>query len=197
MVRQRFTLIIIISILIGSFAPAFASNVGIFGRPLGSKCGIENEELAQSDSAGGTQMCVKTPRGLIWMDSTKMIATPRMVQLLPKCGIDRFFTTKISSTTVKSLTAVATNYFKKQNLLPIKIGSINAVSVNLNLIGLHPCSNGLGAPIGDWTGSIPGNAQGAWLLAVTHKKNNFGNFHFMYVARLGNKLEVEGLGTGP
>lgn len=166
-------------------------------QPLGSKCTTENQELAIQGNHGGTQMCVMTARGLKWVDSTNLAANSRMVKTLPKCGTSRIFKTTISSATTSILKRVAKEYFGSQQLAPIKIESIIAARVDLNSIGLHVCSNGLGAPLGGWTGSVPKVASGAWLLAVTHKKNAFGNFHFIYIAQLGNKFEVVGEGTGP
>ena len=195
--RDRSTAIVSILLMLGFLAPVQASNDGIFGRPLGSKCGIETEELPQSGNSGGTQMCLLTAKGLIWQDSTSLVANARLAKVLPDCRISRILTSKISISLSKSLTAVASNYYEKRRLLPIKVDAINAVKVSLNTIGLHPCSNGIGAPVGDWTGSVPIEAKAAWLLAVTHKKNEFGNFHFIFIAQVGTKFEVVGEGTAP
>jgi len=195
--RGRTTAIVVVLFLLGFLVPVQASNVGIFGRPLGSKCGIENEELPQSGNSGGTQMCLLTANGLIWKDSTSLVANARLAKVLPRCGISRILSSKIPMFLAKLLTEVASNYYEKRRLLPIKVNAINAVKVSLDTIGLHPCSNGIGAPLGDWTGSVPIEAKAAWLLAVTHKKNSFGNFHFIYIAQVGSKYEVVGEGTGP
>ena len=197
MSRHKFIALLSALVLFGTLSSVEASNVGIFGRSLGSKCGLENEEIVQLGGKGGTQMCVMTSKGLIWQDSTYLVANQRLVKTLPNCGVNRFFKVQITSALAKTLSTVATSYFQKQNLLPIKIDLIYGVTLPLNSIGLHPCSNGLGVAIGGWSGSIPSNAKVAWLLAVTHKTNEFGNFLNIYIAQLGGRFVVVGAGTGP
>jgi len=116
---------------------------------------------------------------------------------LPNCAISRTLNTKVSGDLTKSLTTVAKKYYQVKKLLPIKVNAINQVNLLLNYAGVHPCSNGVGAPQGSWSGSVPRGAKAAWILAITHKMNAFGNFHFIYIAQVGSKHEVVGEGTGP
>ena len=184
-------------LLLGTVAPSFASTVATPDQAVGSKCRLENEEISKSAKYGGSQMCVLTTKGLFWKESTYMVATPRMNKMLPKCGSSRGTNAKLSSKLDTTLTSVATAYFQKQNLLPIKVSQIVGVSVMLNSVGIHACSNGVDAPLGGWGGSIPVKAKAAWLLPVNHKINRFGNFDFLYVALVGGKYLVVGEGTGP
>jgi len=124
-------------------------------------------------------------------------ANHEKARALPNCAISRTLNTKISGDLTKSLTTVAKRYYQAKQLLPIKVNAINQVNLLLNYAGVHACSNGAGAPQGSWTGSVPHGAKAAWILAITHKMNAFGNFHFIYIAQVGNKYEVVGEGTGP
>jgi hypothetical protein len=119
------------------------------------------------------------------------------VRSLPSCGISRILNSKVSSDLTRSLTKIASKYYQAKHLLPIKVNAVNEVNLSLNYIGEYRCSNGVGAPQGSWGGSVPRNAKAAWLLAITHKMNEFGNFHFIYIAQIKSHFEVVGEGTGP
>lgn len=164
---------------------------------LGSECNTENEAMPNSSSTSGTQICLKTEKGLIWQDFGDMIASKYLDETLPSCVVNRLLNTKLSKPLVEKLTAVAFSYFKDQSLLPIQIDSINEVSVALNMIGIHPCSNGMGEPIGGWGGTVPKNSDAAWLLYVLHKKNRFGDSQVIYIAQIGTEFQVVGGGTSP
>jgi len=126
-----------------------------------------------------------------------LLANHEKISALPSCAISRTLNIKVSSNLTKSLTTVASKYYQSRQLSPIKVNAINRVNLSLNYVGVHPCSNGVGAPQGSWSGSVPRDAKAAWLLAITHKMNQFGNFHFIYIAQIGSKFEVVGEGTGP
>ena len=164
---------------------------------LGSECETENEAMPNSSLTGGTQICLKTEKGLIWQDIADMTASIYLDETLPSCVVNRLLNTELSKPLVERLTAVAFSYFKNQSLLPIQIDSINEVSVALNSIGTHPCSNGIGEPIGAWWGNVPKNSNAAWLLYVLHKKNRFGDSQVIYIAQLDDQFRVVGGGTSP
>ena len=164
---------------------------------LGRGCKTENEALFNSSFKGGTQICLKTEKGLIWQDLSDMTASKYLDETLPNCVVNRLPNTKLSKQLTEKLTAVAFSYFKDQSLLPIQVDSINEVSVVLNSIGTHPCSNGIGEPIGAWGGTVPKNSNAAWLLYVLHKKNRFGDSQFIYIAQIDTEFHVVGGGTSP
>ena len=164
---------------------------------LGSECNTENEAMPISSFTGGTQICLKTEKGLIWQDIADLTASKYLDETLPKCDVNRLLSTKVSNQLIEKLTAVAFSYFKDQSLLPIQVDSINEVSVALNSIGTHSCSNGIGEPIGAWGGTVPKNSNAAWLLYVLHKKNRFGDSQVIYIAQIDNQFRVVGGGTSP
>jgi hypothetical protein len=129
--------------------------------------------------------------------ASTFLAKHEKVSTLPNCAISRTLTTKVSHELTRSLTTVANKYYQAKHLSPIKVNAINPVNLLLNYVGVHSCSNGVGAPQGSWSGSVPRRAKAAWILAITHKMNVFGNFHFIYVALVGSKFEVVGEGTSP
>lgn len=164
---------------------------------LGSKCNTENEAMPNSSSTSGTQICLKTDKGLRWQDIADMTASSYLDKTLPKCEVNRLLDTKLSKPLVEKLTAATLSYFKNQSLLPIHIDSVHEVSVALNSMGTHPCSNGIGEPIGSWGGTVPKNSDAAWLLYVLHKKNRFGDSQFIYIAQIDDQFRVVGGGTSP
>lgn len=164
---------------------------------LGSECNTENEAVPISSSTGGLQICLKTEKGLIWQDIADMTASKYLNETLPKCDVNRLLSSKLSNQLIEKLTAVAFSYFKGQSLLPIQVDLIYEVSVALNSIGTHPCSNGIDEPIGAWGGTVPKNSNAAWLLYVLHKKNRFGDSQSIYIAQIDDQFRVVGGGTSP
>ena len=162
---------------------------------LGASATQKNEAMPISSSTGGLQICLKTEKGLIWQDIADMTASKYLNESLPKCDVNRLLSTKISNQLIEKLTEVAFSYFKDQSLLPIQVDSINEVSVALNSIGAHPCSNGIDEAIGAWGGTVPKNSNAAWLLYVLHKKNRFGDSQVIYIAQIGTEFQVVGGGT--
>ena len=132
-----------------------------------------------------------------YVHASTLLAKHQKVSALPSCAISRTLNAKVSSNLTRSLTTVASKYYQAKHLAPIKVNSINQVDLFLNYVGVHPCSNGVGVPQGSWSGSVPRDAKAAWILAITHKMNAFGNFHFIFIAQVGGKFEVVGEGSGP
>ena len=110
---------------------------------------------------------------------------------MPKCQISDWY--KKSQVTSEEREAL-TKYFSKKNLLPIMLHDAWKADRRIMSEGWHECVN-KGLPNGGYAGFIPANAYEGFAIGVTHKRDIYGSFNYMQLARINGKLVVVGGGT--
>lgn len=127
------------------------------------------------------------------------VADAHLNSILPKCSLDAFYSPviKVSPNLLKIFTRVATAYFSKRHLLPIKIAQVSKAVKKYMTAGTQACSNGLAAPLGAWSGFMPSNASEGWSVYTMHKMDGFGNSNFLHIVRIGSSYKIVGATTSP
>ncbi|GEM_PF-1156991 len=165
----------------------------ILGTQIGAPCTEENEAINKPGISGGTLFCLKTPQGLFWHDFDTVIGNAYLNSVLPSCETPRY----TKSTLTPEMIQLAENYFKEQNLLPVKVTMVGEAVRNLSAEGIRTCSNGIGLPLGGTSGFIPKEASAGWTIMVIHKMDQFGNTNFLSIVKIGNTYKVMAIGTSP
>lgn len=166
---------------------------------IGSTCSKEAQALPGSLPKGGVIICLKDNSGLHWQDMGSRVADAHLNSILPKCSLDAFYSPviKVSPNLLKIFTRVATAYFSKRHLLPIKIVQVRKAVKKYMIAGTQACSNGLASPLGAWSGFMPSNASDGWSVYTMHKMDGFGNSLFLQIVRVGSSYKIVGAGTSP
>lgn len=165
----------------------------ILGTQIGANCTLENEAINKPGISGGTLFCLRTARGLVWSDFNNLTADKYLNSVLPSCSTQLF---KKSSLT-PGMIQLAENYFKKRNLLPVKVTMWGEANRGLFAEGIRPCSNGVGSSVGAYSGFIPKEASAGWSIMVVHKANGFGDTNFLRIVKIGSAYKVMDGGTSP
>ena len=197
--KPKSTLVAVLALLLlGFISPALASSGGKPKDTVGSKCEVKYQEIAQAGGKGGTQICAPFANGLRWEVSTTMVADSQMAKTLPSCGVNRTLSTTISMYKKSALITAASNYYEKRGLALKKTNAVSQLDLSLNLVGLHPCSNGVGVPLGNWIGVLPVSAKAGWILDVTlSPKKGLESSQLIFIAEIGTGLHVVAEGSGP
>lgn len=166
---------------------------------IGSTCSKEAQALPGGLPKGGVIICLRDNSGLHWQDMGSRVADAHLNSILPKCSLDAFYSPviKVSPNLLKIFTRVATAYFSKRHLLPIKIVQVRKAVKKYMTAGTQACSNGLGALLGAWSGFMPSNASEGWSVYTMHKMDGFGNSLFLDIVRIGSSYKIVGAGTSP
>ncbi len=167
---------------------------------IGNTCKSELQTRTRIENLGNEKIliCVKETKGLYWEDIDLVKVDKRLNELLPSCKIGYVKALPHASISQKRIfLKLATNYFSKRNLLPIKLDSVDPISINLAKLGPNVCSNGMGEPLGDRTGFVPSGATEAWEALVIHKKNEIGQDNFLQIVLLHGSYKVVGASTSP
>ncbi len=165
----------------------------ILGTQIGANCTLENEAINKPGISGGTLFCLKTDRGLVWSDLNDLTVDKYLNSVLPSCSTQLFKTALLTPGMIQ----LAENYYKDRNLLPVKVTMWGEANRTLFAEGIRPCSNGVGAPLGAYSGFIPKEASAGWSIMVVHKANEFGNTNFLRIVKIGSAYKVMEGGTGP
>ena len=185
-------------ILINSLLPVDLSVAESRSAQIGSICKLETQTALASSDKRKILICVKEIKGLRWVDMDLVTVDKRLNDLLPSCKesyIKAFPRPTTSQTNI--FLKLADGYFFKQNLLPIKLISINPISIDLAKLGIIVCSNGIGIQLGDRSGFVPPGATEAWEVLVTHKPNKFGQDNFLQIVRINGSYKIVGASTSP
>lgn len=142
---------------------------------------------------------MKEKSGLHWQDMGPLVADAHLNSILPKCAMDAFYSPviKVSPDHLKIFTRLATAYFSKRHLLPIKIVQVRKAVKKYLTTGIQACSNGVTAPLGAWSGFMPLNASEGWSVYTMHKMAGFGNSLFLQIVKIGSSYKIVGAVTGP
>lgn len=166
---------------------------------IGSACSRETQALPGSPPNGGVLICMKDKSGLHWRDMGHIVADAHLNSILPKCSLDAFYSPviKVSPDHLKIFTRLATAYFSKRHLLPIKIVQVRKAVKKYMTAGIQVCSNGLASQLGAWSGFMPLNASEGWSVYTMHKMAGFGNSLFLQIVKIGSNYKIVGAGTSP
>ncbi|MEJ0014548.1 MAG: hypothetical protein WDN07_03055 [Actinomycetota bacterium] len=167
---------------------------------VGNTCKSELQTRTRVENLGNEKIfiCVKETKGLYWEDIDSVKVDKRLNELLPSCKVGYVKALSHASISQKRIfLKLAANYFSKRNLLPIKLDSVNSISINLAELGPNVCSNGVNFPLGDRTGFVPSTATEAWEIFVTHKQDKFGKDNFLQIVRIDGSYRVVGASTSP
>ena len=185
-----------VSIIALSSTAAGASND--YSHQIGSTCLHEGQDVSKSPTQGGGLICVMDTSGLHWQDDLKVIVDARLNTILPKCGKVALYSPpiKVSTAQMKIFLKLATDFFRKMQLLPFKITQVIKAVKKYQTVGIHPCTNGVGATVGAWGGFMPLNASGGWELQTSFKVNRFGNAQFLRIAKVGTSYKIVDVVSG-
>jgi len=169
-----------------------------YSHQIGSNCSHEGQDVIRSITRGGGLICVMDKSGLHWQDDLKVVVDARLNSILPKCGKVALYTPPITVTAdqMKIFLKLATDYFRKMQLLPFKITQIIKAVKKYQTFGIHPCTNGVGASLGGWGGFMPLDASGGWELQTSFKVNRFGNAQFLRIAKIGTSYKIVDVVSG-
>ena len=190
------TLSLVLTISASSQAGAVSNG---YSPQIGSTCSKEAQALPGSPTKGGILICLKGKSGLRWQDMGSLVADAHLNSILPKCALDAFYSPaiKVSPDQLKIFTRLATAYFSKRHLLPIKIVQVRKAVKKYMTAGIQACSNGLTALVGAWSGFMPLNASEGWSVYTMHKMAGFGNSLFLEIVKIGSTYKIVGGGTSP
>jgi uncharacterized membrane protein len=164
----------------------------ILGTQIGANCTLENETINKPGISGGMLICLRTARGLVWSDFNNLTADKYLNSVLPSCN-----TPYQKSLLTPGMIQLAENFYKKRNLLPVKVTMWGEANRALFAEGIRPCSNGVGSSVGAYSGFIPKEASAGWSIMVVHKANGFGDTNFLYIVKVGSAYKVMDIGTSP
>ncbi len=166
---------------------------------IGSTCSKEAQALPGSPTNGGVMICMKDKSGLRWQDMGSLVADAHLNSILPKCALDAFYSPpiKVSPDHLKIFTRLATAYFSKRHLLPIKIVQVRKAVKKYLTTGIQVCSTGVTALLGAWSGFMPLNASEGWSVRTMHKMAGFGNSLFLQIVKIGSSYKIVGAATSP
>lgn len=186
-------------VLVITLSPAAEGAASGYSPEIGSTCAKETQALPGSPTNGGVIFCMKDNSGLHWQDMGALVADSHLNSILPKCALDAFYSPviKVSPEHLKIFTRLATAYFSKRHLLPIKIVQVRKAVKKYLTTGIQACSNGLVAPLGTWSGFMPPNASEGWSVYTTHKMAGFGNSLFLQIVKIGSSYKIVGAATSP
>lgn len=165
----------------------------ILGTQIGANCTLENEAINKPGISGGMLICLRTARGLVWSDFNNLTADKYLNSVLPSCSAQVFKKALLTPGMIQ----LAENYYKDRHLLPVKITMWGEANRALFAEGIRPCSNGVGSPVGAYSGFIPKEASAGWSIMVVHKANEFGDTNFLRIVKVGSAYKVMDGGTSP
>jgi len=169
-----------------------------YSHQIGSVCSLETQTVPWSPTKGGTLICLKDKSGLHWRDLLPVMADSHLDSILPSCNLERYSPPiKVSAVQLKIFTRLATDYFGKRHLLPIKILDVSKAVKKYSTVGIHVCSNGIAVTLGAWGGFMPLNATEGWLVDTLHKQNASGNSILLQMVKVGTRYKIVGAVTGP
>lgn len=164
----------------------------ILGTQIEANCTLENEAINKPGISGGMLICLRTARGLVWSDFNNLTADKYLNSVLPSCNAPYQ-----KSLLTPGMIQLAENYYKKRNLLPVKVTMWGEANRALFAEGIRPCSNGIGSSVGAYSGFIPKEASAGWSIMVVHKANEFGDTNFLSIVKVGSAYKVMDVGTSP
>ncbi len=163
----------------------------LLGTQIGAPCTKENEAINKPGISGGTLFCLRTPKGVFWHNIDTVTGNAYLNSILPSCNT-RMYT---KSTLTPEMTQLAENYFKERNLLPVKVTMLGKANRQLLAEAMGVCSNGIGLPIGAYTGFIPKEASAGWAIMAIHKMDQFGNTTILRIVKIGNTYKIMDAGS--
>lgn len=185
-------------VLVISLSPRAEAVSNDYSHKIGSLCSQETKAVPGSPTEGGVLICLKDKSGLHWRDLRFVTADKYLDSILPSCNLATYSPPiKVSADHLKIFTRLATAYFGKRNLLPIKILQVTKAVKRYLTVGIHVCSNGVAASPGAWDGFMPLNASEGWLVYTRHKMVGFGNSRFLQVVKIGTSYKIVGAATSP
>ncbi len=187
---------LVLAISVSPMAEAVSNG---YSPQIGSTCSKEAQALPGSPTNGGVLICMKNKSGLHWQNMGSLVADAHLNSILPKCAMDAFYSPPItvSPDRLKIFTRLATAYFSKRHLLPIKIVQVRKAVKKYLTAGIQACSNGLTAPLGAWSGFMPLNASEGWSVYTMHKMAGFGNSLFLQIVKIGSSYKIVSAATSP
>ncbi|MBC7464335.1 MAG: hypothetical protein H7227_08770 [Actinobacteria bacterium] len=185
-------------VLVITLLPVAEAATSDYSPKIGSTCSREIQVLPGSPTNGGILICTKDKSGLHWRDLRYVTADKYLDSILSSCNLSTYSPPlKVSADHLKIFTRLATTYFDKRNLLPIKILQVNKAVRKYRTVGIHVCSNGVNVSPGAWNGFIPLNASEGWLVNTMHKMNGFGNSLLLQIVKIGSSYKIVGAVSGP
>jgi len=165
----------------------------ILGTQVGASCTLENEAINKPVISGGMLICLRTARGQVWSDFNNLTVDKYLNSVLPSCNTQVFK----KSVLTPEMIQLAENFYKKRNLLPVKVTMWGEANRALFAEGIRPCSNGIGSSVGAYSGFIPKEASAGWSIMVVHKANGMGDTNFLHIVKIGSVYKVMDAGTSP
>lgn len=193
----RYCLVLtLISII--SLSPRAEAASNDYTHQIGSACTHETQDVVKSPTQGGGLICLKDKSGLHWQDDLKVVVDAHLESILPRCGREALYSPpiKVSTAQMKIFMKLATDFFRKMQLLPFKITQVLKAVKKNQTVGTHPCTNGVGAPLGAWGGFMPLNASDGWELQTSFKVNRYGNAQFLRIAKIGTSYKIVDVVSG-
>ena len=184
-------------ILISTFVPPAIGETPLKSVIPGSPCFQEMQIGFTSKTLGAYDLvCMKTKGGLVWISRATIEGNSRISNLLPNCKTIKIWSNPIvvGPYFKSQIEKIAVKWFLASGLRPtpknsqVKIDQVIQAENRYQRIGEHLCSNGIGHPLGVWSGLLPTNAKYGWQVTVQRIKGIPGNDPMFNIIQIGGEL---------